>query len=127
MSCSGCYNRLELPVGTSGRCDPCYLAKKIQTVVSNRYPTAKSRELISYLAQVLTTLESDCELFEADRTAGLVDAQGYLVVKKSGKPRVKKEEKPEEKAGPVSGEHPGHEDPAARPSRSEKEESETTL
>ena len=79
---------MELPVGTSGRCDPCYLAKKIQTVVSNRYPTAKSRELISYLAQVLTTLESDCELFEADRTAGLVDAQGYLVVKKSDKPQV---------------------------------------
>ena len=39
---------------------------------------------------------------------------------------MNKEEKAPGKSGPVSGEHPGHEDPLAGPSRSEKEESEAT-
>ena len=37
-------------------------------------------------------MESDCELFETDRTAGLVDAKGYLIVeKKDNKTRARKQ------------------------------------
>ena len=70
VACLGC--RLELPVGTSGYCDPCYLAGKVSKVVNHRYPTSKARELTHLLAKVLTTLESDCEHFEADRASGAV-------------------------------------------------------
>ena len=123
MSCRGCHSRLELGVGSSGFCDPCYLAGKVLKVVYTRYPTSKARELTSYLAKVLSTLEADCELFEADRTAGIVDAQGYLIeAKKPDKLPAKQVEKAPGQAALASGEHPGTENAAARPSKAVKEE-----
>lgn len=114
-------------MGTSGNCDPCYLANKISKVVNHRYPTSKAKELTHLLAKVLTTLESDCELFEADRASGVVDAQGYLVEeKKAVKEEVKKETKSPTKVESVSGEHPGKEHPSAGPSRADKGRKEDT-
>ena len=125
MACRGCHSRLELAVGTSGY---CYLAGKVAKVVNHRYPTAKARELTHLLAKVLATLESDCELFEADRASGLVDAQGYLVEqKKAVKEDVeKKATKSPTKGEAVAGEHPGKEHPSAGPSTAVKEEIEGT-
>lgn len=92
-------------------------------VVYTRYPTSKARELTPYLAKVLSTLEADCELFEADRTAGIVDAQGYLIeAKKPDKLPAKQVEKAPGQAALASGEHPGTENAAARPSKAVKEE-----
>ena len=79
MSCKGCNNRLRLAVGTSGQCNACYLATRIERVVITRYPPAKAEELTHFLAKVLNTLEADSEAFEADKTAGVVDQNGYLV------------------------------------------------
>ena len=126
VACRGCHSRLELPVGTSGYCDPCYLAGKVTKVVNHRYPTSKAKELTHLLAKVLTTLESDCELFEADRASGVVDAQGYLIEQKKPvkEEENKKDTKSSAKAESVAGEHPGKEHPSAGPSMAVKEESE---
>ena len=113
MTCRGCHSRLELPVGSSGFCDCCYLVVRAERVVFTRYPSSKAGELCSYLAKVVTTLESDGEAFEADRTAGLVDWKGYIIVQeKEGKTRVK--------TAYESGEHPGERHPAAAPARAYK-------
>ena len=123
MTCRGCHNRLELPVGTSGSCDPCYLSGKIKQVVATRYPTSKARELTSYLAKVLTTLERDCEVFETDRTAGIVDARGFLIQEKKGSKATEDQEAGNTaKAAAATGVHPGKASPTAGPSTAVKEE-----
>ena len=123
MTCRDCHSRLELPIGSSGCCDPCYLSSKVKKVVATRYPASKGKELISYLAKVLTTLERDCEVFESDRTAGTVDSRGYLIQdKKSPKATEKKEGDKTPKAAVAAGVHPGKASPTAGPSTAVKEE-----
>ena len=118
-ACKGCNNRLGLPVGTSGHCNPCYLATRIERVVLTRYPPAKAEELTHYLAKVLNTLEADSEAFEADKTSGVVDQQGYLLAeKKDAKARTSQQL--------AAGVHPGEQHPQAASARVKKEKQEAT-
>ena len=111
--CKGCFNRLGQAVGTSGHCNPCYLATRIERVVLTRYPPAKAAELTHYLAKVLNNLEADTEAFETDKTSGVVDQQGYLIEKKDTKVRP-----PLQLA---AGEHPGDQHPQAASAGVKKE------
>ena len=117
MTCRGCHNRLRLPVGTSGHCNPCYLAERVQRVVQTRYPPAKAEELTHYLAKVLNTLEADTEAFESGRTSGVVDIEGYLV-------EVRKVEKAKLPPKLAAGAHPGERDPRASSASGAKKEKE---
>ena len=118
-ACKSCHNRLGLAAGTSGLCNPCYLATRIERLVVTRYPPSKASELIHFLAKTLHTLEADTEAFEADKTAGVVDQQGYLIEKKDTKAGASQKF--------AAGVHPGKEDPAAASAgvkKDKKEESE---
>lgn len=78
-----------------------------------RVPPHSSDQLFQYLRRVVETIESACERFEADRTAGLVDDSGAPV---PGKTRAVNKEV----SGPdpfVPGEHRGTRDPGAGPAR----------
>ena len=104
-------------MGTSGRCNACYLVDRIHRVVETRYPPAKAEELTHFLAKVLHTLEADTETFEADRTSGLVDIEGYLV-------EVRKVDKTALSPKLSAGVHPGKQDPkasSAAPSKGAKQ------
>ena len=116
--CKGCFNRLGQPVGTSGRCNPCYLATRIERVVLTRYPPSKAAELTHYLAKVLHNLEADTEAFESDKTSGIVDQSGYLIEKKETKA------KPTQQV--AAGEHPGDSHPQAASAGVKKERQEET-
>ena len=122
MSCKGCNNRLRLAVGTPGQCNACYLATRIERVVITRYPPAKAEELTHFLAKVLNTLEADSEAFEADKTAGVVDQNGYLV---SGG----QDSKSKPAAPLAAGVHPGGSHPEAGSAvvKKEKQDSEEAV
>ena len=118
MACKGCNNRLRLAVGTSGRCNACYLATRIDRVVVTRYPAAKAEELTHFLAKVLNTLETDSEAFEADKTAGVVDQDGYLLSGDKGS-------KGKVAASLAAGVHPGGSHPEAGSAVVKKESKES--
>ena len=116
--CKGCNNRLRKPVGSSGFCDPCYLIVRLERLVFTRCPPHSADELVQYLKKINETVESACEKFEADRTAGYVDLYGAPVSATGGdKQAVYKGAG----AGPrpfEEGVHKGGKDKEAAPSQS---------
>lgn len=71
-TCRGCNSRLRKP----GFCDPCFLVVRIERLVFTRCPPNTAGDLFDYLNNVSNTLETACEKYEADRTAGFVDESG---------------------------------------------------
>ena len=117
-ACKGCNNRLGLPVGTSGHCNPCYLATRIERVGLTRYPPAKAEELTHFLAKVLNTLEADSEAFEADKTAGCGRSTGVFARGEEGREgQVASQQL-------AAGVHPGEQHPQAASARVKKEKQE---
>lgn len=78
-ACRGCNSRLKVATGSSGYCNPCYLYVRVQQLVFTRVPPVSAEELFQYLRRVVDTIESACERFESDRTAGLVSADGVPI------------------------------------------------
>ena len=116
-ACKGCNNRLRKPVGLSGFCDPCYLIVKLERLVFTRCPPHSVDELVQYLKKINETVESACEKFEADRTAGYVDLHGAPVSATEGDKRAVYKRG---RAGPgpfEEGVHKGGKDKEAAPSQ----------
>lgn len=108
-TCRGCHGRLKLPAGSSGFCNPCFLAVRVEKLVFTRVPPDSADRLFNYLRGVVDNIENACERFEADRTASLVTEGGAPIPGKS-RDSVKSQTGPDPFK---SGEHQGRHDPDA--------------
>ena len=61
--CGSCHGRLRLAAGSSGLCNPCFLAARIQKLVSTRVPAHSGDRLFHYLRGVVDHIEGACERF----------------------------------------------------------------
>lgn len=112
-ACRGCHGRLQLPAGSSGFCNPCYVVVRLERLVFTRASPYAAQELYLYLRSICDKVEAGCEKYESDKTAGLCDSLGAPI------PSVK-EVQQETSPGPDSftaGEHPGKADGEASTSK----------